>query len=326
LPDRAVIDEIITRALAEDLGAGDVTTGSLMPVEWHGVGFIVIKGEGILAGIGLAEQVFRRVDQQLKVDILMDDGVGVRPGDKVAVLTGSVAGILKGERTALNFLQRLSGIATETNRYVERVQGVPVCIMDTRKTTPGLRALEKYAVRVGGGHNHRAGLGDGILIKDNHLAALRARGLTMKEIIARARQDGPSSVSERLPSSSREFPPVSLGGAGRRSNLQARQMPVEVEVTSVAEAVEAAEAGADIVMLDNMSLADMRDAVKAVHDRALVEASGGITLDNVRAVAETGVDMISIGALTHSVKALDISLDLQRPFINEDQVDARKAQ
>ncbi len=321
-----MIDEVITRALAEDLGAGDVTTESLMPVEWHGVGFIVIKGEGILAGIGLAEQVFRRVDPRLKVYILTNDGSGVRLGDKVAVLTGSVAGILKGERVALNFLQRLSGIATETNRYVEMVQGMPVCIMDTRKTTPGLRALEKYAVRVGGGHNHRAGLSDGILIKDNHLVALRARGLTMKEIIARARQDGPSSVSERPPSSSRgsprsssrEFPPVSLRGAERRSNLQARQMPVEVEVTNVAEAAEAVDAGADIVMLDNMNLDDMREVVGAVHGRALVEASGGITLDNVRAVAETGVDMISIGALTHSVMALDISLDLQRAFINED--------
>lgn len=326
MPDRAVIDEIITRALAEDLGAGDVTTESLMPVDWCGVGCIIVKEQGILAGADLAGRVFQRVDPELQVDLILEDGAKVGPGDAVARLTGSIAGILKGERVALNFLQRLSGIATETSCYVERVEGMPVCIMDTRKTTPGLRALEKYAVRVGGGHNHRVSLSDGILIKDNHLVALRARGLTMKEIIARARQDGPSSVPERPPSaslefphsSSREFPPVSLRGAGRRSNLRARQMPVEVEVTNVSEAVEAVDAGADIVMLDNMNLDDMREAVGAVHGRALVEASGGITLDNVRAVAETGVDMISIGALTHSVMALDISLDLQRQFINGD--------
>jgi nicotinate-nucleotide pyrophosphorylase (carboxylating) len=166
--------------------------------------------------------------------------------------------------------------------------------MDTRKTTPGLRSLEKYAVKVGGGENHRMNLSDGILIKDNHLAALRSQGLNIKEIVAKARQNAP----------------LSLRGAKRRSNLQARQTQVEVEVGTVSEALEAVEAGADIVMLDNMNLGDMRKAVKSIHGRALIEASGGITLDNVRAVAETGVDFISIGALTHSVKALDISLEL----------------
>jgi nicotinate-nucleotide pyrophosphorylase (carboxylating) len=300
--DRAVNEDAIERALAEDIGDGDVTTELLIPADWSGTGLIVVKGEGILAGIGLAREVFLRADPELKVEILMEDGARVGPGDTAARLTGSIAGILKGERVALNFLQRMSGIATETGRYVESVHGMPVRVMDTRKTTPGLRALEKYAVRVGGGHNHRAGLSDGILIKDNHLAALRARGYTMKEIIARARQDAPS-LSESTPES--------LRGAERRSSLRARQMLVEVEVTSVLEAVEAVEAGADIVMLDNMNPVDMGDAVKAVHGRALVEASGGITLENVRAVAETGVDMISIGALTHSVRALDISLELE---------------
>jgi len=170
-----------------------------------------------------------------------------------------------------------------------------VRIMDTRKTTPGLRSLEKYAVRVGGGENHRMNLGDGILIKDNHLVALRSQGLNIKEIVARARQNAP----------------LSLRGAKRRSNLQARQTQVEVEVRIVSEALEAVEAGADIVMLDNMNLEDMCKAVKSIHGRAVIEASGGITLDNVRAVAETGVDFISIGALTHSTRALDISLELE---------------
>ncbi|MFU8796438.1 MAG: carboxylating nicotinate-nucleotide diphosphorylase [Dehalococcoidia bacterium] len=279
--NRDPIDEIIERALVEDLGEGDVTTDSLVPVDWYGVGCIVVKAKGILAGADLAVQVFQRVDPELQVDLILEDGARVGPGNVVARLTGSIAGILKGERVALNFLQRLSGIATETSRYVEGVEGLPVRIMDTRKTTPGLRSLEKYAVRVGGGHNHRTSLSDGILIKDNHLAALRARGLTMKDIVGRARQNAPQKST------------------------------IEVEVTSVAESLEAVEAGADIVMLDNMNPVDMRDAVKAVHGRALVEASGGITLENVRAVAETGVDMISIGALTHSVRALDISLELE---------------
>jgi nicotinate-nucleotide pyrophosphorylase (carboxylating) len=289
------IEEIIDRALAEDLGKGDVTTEALVPGDQQGTGIIVAKEEGILAGIGAANQVFQRVDPELKVEILQEDGARVQPGNKVAKVSGSIASILKAERVALNFLQRLSGIASETNRYVEAVKGLPVRIMDTRKTTPGLRSLEKYAVRVGGGENHRMNLGEGILIKDNHLVALRSQGLNIKEIVARARQNAS----------------LSLRGAKRRSNLQARQTQVEVEVGSVSEALEAMEAGADIIMLDNMTLEDMRKAVKSIHGRALVEASGGITLDNVRAVAETGVDFISIGALTHSARALDISLELE---------------
>jgi nicotinate-nucleotide pyrophosphorylase (carboxylating) len=241
----------------------------------------VAKKEGILAGTGAAKQVFHRVDPELKVEILLEDGARVKPSSKVAKVSGSIASILKAERVALNFLQRLSGIASETNRYVEAVKGLPVRIMDTRKTTPGLRSLEKYAVRVGGGENHRMNLGDGILIKDNHMVALRRQGLNIKEIIAKARQNTP------------------------------QRLPVEVEVGTVSEALEAVEAGADIVMLDNMNLEDMRKAVKSIRGRALIEASGGITLDNVRAVAETGVDFISIGALTHSTRALDISLELE---------------
>ena len=275
------IEEIIDRALAEDLGKGDITTEALISGDQQGMGFMVAKKEGVLAGVNVAKQVFHRVDPELKVEILLEDGAGVKPGSKVAKVSGGVASILKAERVALNFLQRLSGIASETNRYVEAVKGLPVRIMDTRKTTPGLRLLEKHAVRAGGGENHRMSLGDGILIKDNHLAALRSQGLNLKQILAKARQGSP------------------------------QRLPVEVEVGTVAEASEAVGAGADVVMLDNMSLEDMRKAVKYIGGRALVEASGGITLDNVRAVAETGVDFISIGALTHSARALDISLELE---------------
>ncbi len=280
-PDRDLIEEVIERALAEDLGQGDVTTAALISMHQPGVGFIVIKEEGVLAGIGLTKQVFQRVDPQLKVELLLEDGARVKPASKAAKVTGSFACILKGERVALNFLQRLSGIASETSRYVESVHGLPVRIMDTRKTTPGLRSLDKYAVRIGGAQNHRMNLGDGILIKDNHLAALRNQGLNIKEILAKARQNAP------------------------------QRLVVEVEVGTVAEALEAVEAEADIVMLDNMDIEDMREAVNRIRGRALIEASGGITLDNARAVAETGVDSISIGALTHSVKALDIGLELE---------------
>jgi nicotinate-nucleotide pyrophosphorylase (carboxylating) len=275
------IEETIDRALAEDLGKGDVTTEALIPGDRQGTAVMVVRKEGVLAGINVAKQVFHRVDPELKVEILLEDGARVKPGSRIANLSGSTASILKAERVALNFLQHLSGIASETNRYVEAVKGLPVRIMDTRKTTPGLRLLEKHAVRAGGGENHRMSLGDAILIKDNHLAALCRQGLSIKEIVAKARRDSPERLS------------------------------VEVEVATAREASEAVEAGADIVMLDNMSLEDMREAVNSIGGRALVEASGGIALDNVRAVAETGVDSISIGALTHSVRALDISLELE---------------
>ena len=294
-PGKAPLEEIIDRALAEDLGSGDVTTQALMLGGQGVTGFLVIKQGGILAGTGAAKQVFARVDPELKVEVLLEDGARVEPGNRVIRVSGSIASILRAERVALNFLQRLSGIASETDRYVAGVEGLPVRIMDTRKTTPGLRSLEKYAVRVGGGENHRMSLGDGVLIKDNHLAALRRQGLSIQDVVARARRNAP----------------LSLRPVKRRSNLQARQIQVEVEVRTVSEALEAVEAGADIVMLDNMNLEDMRKAVESIGSRALIEASGGVTLDNVRAVAETGVDFISIGALTHSAKALDISLELE---------------
>jgi len=281
LPSKSQIEEIVDGALAEDLSMGDVTTEALITSDQQGIGFIMAKEGGILAGIGVAEQVFHRVDPELKLEVLVEDGARVKSGTKVAKVSGRITSILKSERVALNFLQHLSGIASDTSRYVERVEGLPVCIMDTRKTTPGLRLLEKYAVMVGGGKNHRMNLGDGILIKDNHLETLRSQGLNIKEIVAKVKQNAP------------------------------RRLPVEIEVRTVSEALEAAEAEVDIIMLDNMNLEDMRKAVESIHGRALIEASGGITLDNVRAVAETGVNYISIGALTHSARALDINLELE---------------
>jgi nicotinate-nucleotide pyrophosphorylase (carboxylating) len=274
------IEELVDRTLAEDLGWGDVTTEAIIPAELTGKASMVAKARGMLAGIEVARLVFCRVDPSIQFDIIIPEGSGIQPGDLIAKLEGKVASILKGERTALNFLQRLSGIATETSRYVEAIKGLDSRIVDTRKTTPGMRVLEKYAVRVGGGHNHRLHLGDGVLIKDNHLAALRSQGLAMKDIISRARERAPFNLK------------------------------VEVEVRTAQEAVEAVEAGADIVMLDNMGVEEMRQAVRLVKGRALIEASGGITLDNIRRVAETGVDLISIGALTHSTRSLDISLEM----------------
>jgi nicotinate-nucleotide pyrophosphorylase (carboxylating) len=214
------------------------------------------------------------------VDILIEDGTKVKPKDVAATISGRLISILKAERTALNFLQRLSGIATQTAEYVARTKGLAVYITDTRKTTPGLRLLEKFAVRMGGGRNHRLHLGDGILIKDNHLAALHGLGMSLKEIVAKAKQNAP------------------------------KDSKVEVEVISIQEARDAIEAGADIIMLDNMSPEEMRHAVGLKPNQIKLEASGGINLNNIRQAALTGVDFISIGALTHSSKALDISLEL----------------
>jgi len=280
LPNTTQIKQLIDQALAEDLGWGDITTDILVPETQQGKASIIAKARGIIAGTEIAREVFLKVDPKLKMEILTRDGTIIKPGDVIARIEGKNSSMLKAERIALNFLQHLSGIASETARYVEAVKGLPVKITDTRKTTPGLRALEKYAVQSGGGKNHRMHLGDGILIKDNHLATLHSQGLGIKEIVARARQ----KASPKL--------------------------KIEVEVKNQKEAAEAAEAGADIIMLDNMDIEDMRQTVKLIKGRVLIEASGGINLERVRAVAETGVDLISIGALTHSAKALDISLEL----------------
>ena len=275
------VDSIIELALAEDTGYGDITSEVLIPPDLDGKASILAKEKGILAGIKTAKRVFHHVDPSLAVNVLIDDGASIKPGDIMATISGKITSILKAERTVLNFLQRLSGIATLTARYVAEVKGYRAKITDTRKTTPGLRTMEKYAVRMGGGNNHRLHMGDGILIKDNHLAALRAIGISLHDIIATAKQNTPQG------------------------------MAVEMEVTSNEEAIEAVEAGADIIMLDNMKPDEMGRIVELVSGRARIEASGGITLENVRQAAAAGVDIISIGALTHSVKALDISLELE---------------
>jgi len=279
--ERKQLRRIVSEALAEDLVNRDITTNTIIPLDLEGKATILVKRDGGLAGLDAAKEVFRQIDPSLRFKALVKDGAKVRKGVVVATVEGKMASMLKAERTALNFLQHLSGIATETARYVDAVAGTKAIITDTRKTVPVLRLLEKYAVRVGGGHNHRLNLADGVLIKDNHLAILRSSGVGLGEAVKKARKRAP------------------------------RTMKVEVEVESVEQAREALSAGADIIMLDNMKLKDMRRAVELVRGRALLEASGGITLDNVRSVAETGVDFISVGALTHSAKALDISLEVE---------------
>lgn len=270
----------LEQALAEDVGHGDVTTDALIPPEIQGLGIIVAKASGVVAGLDVALEVFQLADPSLETRALLPDGSFIAPGDQIAEVEGSVAGILKGERVALNFLQRLSGIATETSKYVIAVAGTRARIIDTRKTVPGLRELERYAVRLGGGHNHRFNLSDGILIKDNHIAALRAHGLSIADIIRKAKENSPHTLK------------------------------VEIEVETVEEAGEALEGGADVILLDNMSVEEMRQVVAMAQGRCPLEASGGMNLDTVAEVARAGVDLISVGALTHSVRALDISLDL----------------
>jgi len=258
-----------------------VTSEALIPPELQGKASILVKAKGILAGGEVAKRVFLKVDPSLKVEVLIKDGTKVKPGDIATTIVGTVVSILKAERVALNFMQRLSGIASQTAQYVAKTRGFVVNITDTRKTTPGLRLLEKYAVRLGGGQSHRFHLGDGILIKDNHLVALRALGMSLKDIVAKAKQNAPQGLK------------------------------VEVEVNTTQEALDAVEGGADIIMLDNMSPDEMRRVASLIPSQVKIEASGGITLANVRAAAMTGVNTISIGALTHSSKALDISLELE---------------
>jgi nicotinate-nucleotide pyrophosphorylase (carboxylating) len=274
------VRRLIEGALEEDAISRDLTTEALVLDEECGRAEAVVRAPGVLAGTWVFAQVFTTVDPRLAVDLLRPEGSQVVPGDTVAAVSGPLAGMLKAERVALNFLQRLSGIATETARYVGAVAGLPVKIVDTRKTVPGVRWLDKYAVRMGGGFNHRMSLSDGVLVKDNHLAVLRARGERLKAAVARIRQ--------------------------RTSHL----VKIQVEVESLEEAMEAAEAGADALLLDGMSLEQMEQVVRRYTGRILLEASGGITLENVRRVAETGVELISVGALTHSPRALDISLEV----------------
>lgn len=272
--------ELIDLALREDLALGDVTSEATVPADRQASAIMLAKQDGVISGMETAQAVFARVDPDVRFVPLAADGDRITKGAKLAEISGNARSILAAERTALNLIQRLSGIATVTAQYAGAVEGTGAAVVDTRKTTPGMRYLEKAAVRHGGGSNHRYNLGDAVLIKDNHLAAIGGKHPIRDAVIA---------AKLRAPHTSR----------------------VEVEVVDLDGVQVAIDAGADIIMLDNMSPSEMRKAVKLVSGRALVEASGGITLETIRDVAETGVDLISAGALTHSAPSLDISLDFQ---------------
>ena len=268
------VERVVLAALAEDLGAGDVTTEATVAPEAVGTAELLVKEPGVVCGIRVAETAFRALDPEVRFEAFASDGDDVEPPAIVARMTGSERALLSAERVALNFLGRLSGIATLTRRYVEAVEGTGAAVLDTRKTTPGLRALEKYAVAAGGGRNHRFGLDDAVLIKDNHLRA--AGSIAAAVTLVRAATD----------------------------------LSVEVECETLVQVGEALDAAVDAILLDNMSLDELRAAVALVDGRARLEASGGVTLETIRAIAETGVEEISVGALTHSARSLDVSLEL----------------
>lgn len=270
------IRELLELALREDIGIGDITSDSVVPADILAVGTILAKDTGIVAGLDVVDEIFRILDPKISFGRLLSDGDQVGPGENIAIAEGPARPILTAERTVLNFLQRLSGIATMTAKYVRAAADYPATIIDTRKTTPGWRALEKYAVRVGGGCNHRFGLYDAVLIKDNHIAAVGG----IKEAVESARKQIPHT------------------------------MTIEVEAESMDQVREVIESGADIILLDNMDVDMMSEAVKMIDGKAIVEASGGIKFEDIPAVAATGVDLISTGALTHSATSLDISMDM----------------
>ncbi len=270
------LDPLIDLAFEEDIGIGDITTEATVPPVQEGIGTLLAKSDGIVAGLPVAERVFAKLDETLSFRALLTDGDAVKAGTPIAEVQGSAKTILIGERTALNFLQRLSGIATLTAQFVAAVADYDTKIVDTRKTAAGWRAVQKYAVHVGGAQNHRFGLYDGVLIKDNHIVAAGGIG----NAVRRARQVVPHTAK------------------------------IEVEVETLDQVDEALKAGADILLLDNMSPNIMKSIVHEVGDLAVTEASGGITLDKVKTVAATGVDLISVGALTHSAMPMDISLTL----------------
>ncbi len=265
---------IVETALREDIGSGDITTQATVDPDLISQAELVAKEDFILAGIDVAAEVFRFLDPAVAFERLIEDGEKVKKGDVLAWLKGPAASLLQGERVALNLLQRMSGVATLTAKFVAEVVGTEAVVVDTRKTMPGLRSLDKYSVRAGGGTNHRTSLYDGVLIKENHIAA--AGGITTA--IERACSRAPHT------------------------------MKIEVETTTIAEVNEALQAGADIILLDNMTPALLQEAVQLIDGRAKAEASGGVNLETVREIAETGVDLISVGALTHSARAVDVSM------------------
>ena len=273
------IKQHVIAALSEDIGQGDATTEALIAADASGQAQIIACETLVVAGVALVEAVFSELDNEASIDGHIEDGEKVQSGDCLLTVTARLRALLTGERTALNFLQRLSGVATQSARYAEAVSGTGVLILDTRKTTPGWRMLEKYAVQCGGARNHRRGLDDMMLIKDNHLAALSGED-RIAEAVHRARRASPD-------------------------------LKIEVEAETLEQAEQAAEAGVDIVLLDNMTIEELRAAVKLINGRTQTEASGGITLENIREVAETGVNYISAGALTHSARSVDISMEIQ---------------
>ena len=276
IKENIIVDKIIERVLLEDIGTGDITTKSIIPSNLKAKGIIKTSEEGIVAGLGIACLVFKKLDSDITFQEKIKDGTKVARGKVLAEITGPARTILNGERVALNFLQQMSGIATITSKFCQEVKDFPARIVDTRKTTPGLRILEKYAVRMGGGYNHRFGLYDAVLIKDNHIA------------VAGGIKSAVNSVRKQI----------------------SHTVKIEVEVENLSQFQEALEMKVDIIMLDNMNLDTMKEAVKMVKGKVLIEASGGITLEKARKIAQTGVDLISIGALTHSVKSLDISMEI----------------
>lgn len=271
------IDNIILNALKEDMPMGDITTDSTIPADDCTKAYLIAKESGVIAGLDVAERVFQQLDPSVVFNREVEEGSHVQKGDIILEIDGNVRALLKGERTALNILQRLSGIATKTREFSDKIKDLQASIVDTRKTAPGLRILDKYAVKTGGGSNHRFCLSDGVLIKDNHIAACGG----IKNAVQKAKKSVPHTVK------------------------------VEVETESLEQVQEALESGADIIMLDNMTLEQMTEAVKLINKKALVEASGNVNLDRVRDIALTGVDIISVGELTHSVKALDISMRIK---------------
>jgi len=275
------IRRAVQAALAEDIGSGDVTTLATVPAGATAIAIIRAREELVVAGIDFAEAAFREVSSAVYVERLVRDGEQVKTGVELLKISGPAAAILSAERVALNFLQRLSGVATLTAEFVAAIKGTRAEILDTRKTTPGWRRFEKYAVACGGGRNHRIGLYDMVLIKDNHLAALR--------------DAKPNAIAAAVQGARNRFP----------------KLKVEVEADTLEQVVQAVDAGADIILLDNMSSDQLREAVKLISGRAESEASGGVNLKTVRAIAETGVNFISAGALTHSARAVDIGLDFE---------------
>ena len=270
------VDHLIRIALDEDIGPGDITTENLVDSDLTGNGIVVAKESLVIAGLEIAEKVFRNFDTDVDYDYAYQDGDFIEAGESVIRVSGTLKALLMGERTALNFLQRLSGVATHVQSYVHMIENKRVRLVDTRKTTPGWRALEKYAVRVGGAFNHRMGLYDGVLIKDNHIAACGG----IKKAVSRIRE----SISHLV--------------------------KIEVEVTDLSEVKAALAAGADVIMLDNMKVRQIREAVSLIDGKALVEISGGVTKENLPLLAETGVDLISVGALTHAARSVDLSMKI----------------